>query len=427
MSALRPAALFGLPSAEAVANWGPGTRVRAGRGGIAFAGIEAATHASRALIVTDRRLSACAAVAEVRLRCAVAGVSCAVYDEVVSDPDFGAIAEAEEAIRSARARVVIAIGGGSVLDVAKVAAWSVHNPQLLAGVRWHGGLGTRAPADGAAAQLRPALRTVMLPTTVGTGAEVSAVACISSRPGAEKQLLIDPSLHPTVALIDPLLTRTLPRRQCLQGAFETLTRLLVPFLTDDVERPLQDEISLGIMRAVVRHGHQCARDDDDQSRLGLSLAAVASHVAWANTGRPRGGHVLWYLANPVSPAAAVDKVSALAAVTPAYLRAVARGTHRRLGSPARLARAGAEVLGARATPDQALAGFVGLLEAWDLPAGVADLGAAPLDATELTASALELWGDPDLLGGVPADLVQDIYTAALCSRAAGATQYKEAV
>jgi NADP-dependent alcohol dehydrogenase len=311
------------------------------------------------------------------------------------------------------------VGGGSVLDVAKTAAWAARNPQLLedAGLPWRGGVARPGlEADGAA--LRPALPTVMLPSTLGTGAEVSAIACLS-RPGdAHKRLLIDAALHPTLALIDPALTRTLPRPLSLQGALETLVRLLVPYLTDDEPRPLQDAIAFAIMRTVVAQGSRVADDPaDDGARLALALATVASHVAWANTGRPVGGHVLWYLANPVSPAVGVDKVSAIAALTPAYLSLVCRGADERLGRPARLGRVGAEVLGTDGTPAAARAALEDLLRRWDLPRCLADLGSTAPDPAALARSANELWGDPELLGAVAETTVHDVYRAALRSTA----------
>ena len=398
-----------------VANWAASTRVRAGLGAAALVGVEAAALGRRALIVTDGTLGSGPALTDARTRCAFARVACDVYDEVRADPELGAVARAVEAIHASRAQVVIGLGGGSVLDVAKTAAWVARNPQLLGDgeLGWRGGLARPALAGSSGVSLRPPLATVMLPSTIGTGAEVSAVACLSAARGGEKRLLIDGALHPTVALLDPALTRTLPRRLCLQGAFETLVRLLVPYLTDVQARPLQDAISFAVMRTIVAQGRLVAGDPgDDEARLALSLATVASHVAWATTGRPIGGHVLWYLANPLSPAAGVDKVSALAALTPAYLGAVCCGAHERLGRPARLARAGAELLGTDGTPAGAVAGFAALLREWGLPACTEDLPTGPLDTSTLADAALSLWGDPELLGGVPADTLRDVYRAA---------------
>jgi NADP-dependent alcohol dehydrogenase len=418
---LAPAPSPVVPAERGVASWAAGTRVRAGLGAAGLVGVESAALGRRALIITDQNLAATAAVADARTRCAFARVGCDVYDDVRPDPDLGAVAGAVQAIRDTRAQVVIGLGGGSVLDVAKTAAWVARNPQLLddAELQWHGGL-SRPGLSPAAASLRAPLATVMLPSTIGTGAEVSAVACLSSPGDAHKRLLIDAALHPTLALVDPVLTRTLPRRLALQGALETFVRLLVPYLTDDEARPLQDEITFAILRTIVDQARRVARDaDDDEARLGLSLATVASHVAWANTGRPVGGHVLWYLANPVSPAAGVDKVSAIAALTPAYLCAVCCGAHDRLGRPARLGRAGAAVLGTDGTPAAARRAVLGLLREWGLPRSLSDLGAAGADPEALTRAAGSLWGDPELLGAVPPDAVRDIYRAALGPTARG--------
>ena len=421
--------LSGEAAGLGLASWAASTRVHAGQGAAALVGVEAAALGRRALIVTDQHLTGSAAVTDARTRCAFARLPCAVYDAVRPDPDVGAVARAVAAINRARAQVVIGIGGGSVLDVAKTAAWAARNPQLLddGELGFEGGVARPSLVAGAeGAALRPPLATVMLPSTLGTGAEVNAVACLSRSRGGAKRLVIDAALQPDVALVDPSLTRTLPRRLCLQGAFETLVRLLVPCITDDTARPLQDAITFAVARTIVAQGRRVACDlGDDDARLSLALATVASHVAWAGTGRPVGGHVLWYLANPVSPAAGVDKVSALAALTPAYLAAVCRGAHERLGRPARLARAGAEVLGSDGTPAGAHAAFVALLREWGLPTSVDELGTCPVDPAELTQSALALWGDQALLGAVPVAAIHDTYRAALRPCGAGPTAIGE--
>jgi alcohol dehydrogenase YqhD (iron-dependent ADH family) len=245
------------------------------------------------------------------------------------------------------------------------------------------------------------------------------VCCLARDGERRRRLLIDLALRPTTALLDPRLTRGLSATARLEAVMEIFLRLLVPYLTDPVERPVQDAITLALLRATIEQGRLAAEPeaggpDGDGARLALAQLAAASHVAWANIGRPVGGHVLWYLANPVAPLAAVPKMTAVTAITSAYLEAVACELDRALGSAARLARVAAEVFGLDEEPRAAAAAVKALLCEWRLPRGLDDVGMGDVDPPLLTRAAYELWGAPELLGRITPTSCDAIYQAAQC-------------
>lgn len=396
---------------EGATAWDAPTRVIAGVGALAMAGASVRSQGTRALMVTDAGLSASPSADAVLRQLRSLGVRCEVFDGVVSDPELGVVADAVQAAREARAQVVVALGGGSVLDVAKAAALAARCPELLGrdGIEWSGGMGRPRTRPA-----RPALPTVMLPTTLGTGSEVNSVCCVSRAADPGRRLLIDPGLRPSMAILDPRLTRGLPARARAEATMEVLLRLLVPFVSDPIERPVQDAVSLALMSVAVTHGataveHGGEGPAGDAARLALARASAGSHVSWANSGRPVGGHVLWYLANPLAPLARVTKMTAMTAVTVAYLEAVAGQTDPSLGCARRLDRVAREALDS----DQGAAATVTeLLDRWGLAQCLADIGLETVDPAGLTSAAQRLWGSEELLGRVRPETCNAIYQAA---------------
>jgi alcohol dehydrogenase len=138
----------------------------------------------------------------VRRAAALAGEPAVLIRNVPPNPDFQSLAESCRALATAAARpaLVVAIGGGSVLDAAKVLAASGGD---FARVRAH-------LENGAARGLAP-LPIVAVPTTAGTGSEVTCWATVWDKDARRKHSLTHDGLYPERALIDPLLTLGTPR------------------------------------------------------------------------------------------------------------------------------------------------------------------------------------------------------------------------
>ncbi|MBW8300628.1 MAG: iron-containing alcohol dehydrogenase [Hydrogenophaga sp.] len=162
-----------------------------------FASVVAGRCGTRTLVVTDpglRRLGLCdPALGSLEQ----AGLVVTVFDRVEADPSLATVMAAVEAGRAAGVTGVIGFGGGSSLDVAKVVA-------LL--------LGSGEPIDsawGVGNAKGPRLPLVLVPTTAGTGSEVTPVSIITVG-GEEKRGVSSPILLPDLALLDPDLTLGLP-------------------------------------------------------------------------------------------------------------------------------------------------------------------------------------------------------------------------
>ncbi|MGH7002343.1 MAG: iron-containing alcohol dehydrogenase, partial [Alphaproteobacteria bacterium] len=152
---------------------------------------------NRILFITDpglRRLGLCDPALQALQ---AAGIVVAVFDGVEADPSLATVERAVEAGRQAGATGVIGFGGGSSLDVAKLAALLCGSGEAL-DQAW--GVGN---AKG------PRLPLVLLPTTAGTGSEVTPVSIVTVG-GAEKRGVSSPLILPDIAILDPELTFGLP-------------------------------------------------------------------------------------------------------------------------------------------------------------------------------------------------------------------------
>lgn len=167
-------------------------------------GIAAQITGKTALLVTDQYLFRNGLDLPVRNALSRAGVKHLVFGNVATEPDEATIDGLKSAMAGHKFGIVIGLGGGSTMDAAKLAA--------LMACGWDGE---------ALKESAQALPTLMMPTTAGTGSEVSPFA-VYTRNG-EKRFLTSPLLYPAVALIDPTLSATLPPRVTAYTALDALT------------------------------------------------------------------------------------------------------------------------------------------------------------------------------------------------------------
>ena len=154
--------------------------------------------ARKAFIITDPGVRQCGIVDRVTVALEHGGIPFDIYDRVTADSGSTLICEAVDGLKSSAADVVVGIGGGSALDTAKAVAALATNPgSPLAYVGLH------------KVKNRP-LPTVAIPTTAGTGSEVSFWSVFTDDSRQLKVAMGGLSLFPTVALCDPDLTAGLP-------------------------------------------------------------------------------------------------------------------------------------------------------------------------------------------------------------------------
>ncbi len=203
------------------------------------------------------------------------GVSFAAFS-VPREPELTTIAQGVDRARAAGADFVVGIGGGSVLDAAKaIAAMAAHEGELLDYVEV---IGKGTPLS------RPPLPCVAIPTTAGTGSEVTRNAVLTSPQHKVKVSLRGPQLFPRLALVDPELTADLPPHLTASTGLDALTQLVEPYVSSRAN-PLTDAICAeGIRQAAPALRDAVDDGRNAEARERMAFASVLSGLALTNAG-----------------------------------------------------------------------------------------------------------------------------------------------
>src|SRR5881397_2784843 len=178
---------------------------------------------SRVALFTDTTLRRSAHVAAVLASLKAAGIGATVYDEVVVEPTTASFQAAARFAAAGSFDGYVSVGGGSVMDTCKAAnLYATHPAEFMTYVNAPIGGGQKVPG--------PVKPHIACPTTAGTGSETTGIAIFNLTEINAKTGIISRRLIPTVALIDPNVTLTLPRNvvaatgfDCMSHALESLT------------------------------------------------------------------------------------------------------------------------------------------------------------------------------------------------------------
>lgn len=205
------------------------------------------------------------------------------FDGVVPDPTTTSLNAGVELVAGCDS--VVGFGGGSSLDSAKAIA-------VLAA---HGGPLARFKVP---VETPMGLPVVAIPTTAGTGSEVTRVAIVTDTDTDEKMLLMGAGLLPEIALVDYELTMKKPYRLTADSGLDALCHALEAYVSRKAT-PFTDTLALGASRTVVHHLRSACRDPTDEpAREALMLASTQAGIAFSNASvtlihgmsRPLGAH-----------------------------------------------------------------------------------------------------------------------------------------
>ncbi len=206
---------------------------------------------------------------------AAAGVAGSIFP-VGGEPDVATIAAGAAAARDSQADIVIGIGGGSVVDAGKAIAALATN---------RGDIYDYLEVIGRAQPLLEApLPFIAIPTTAGTGSEVTRNAVLASPEHRVKVSLRSAAMLPRIALVDPVLTHSLPPAQTAASGLDAVTQLIEPFVSSRAN-PLVDAICKEGIRHAVRSLRRVYADGSDaEARRDMAFASLCSGLALANAG-----------------------------------------------------------------------------------------------------------------------------------------------
>ena len=224
----------------------------------------------RALIVSDQGMVSSGIVEKISSLLNDDGIEVDLFTDVVADPPETVVHSAVRTARLARSNMIIGLGGGSSLDVAKLVALLVPEHQRL------------IEAYGIGNAIGPRLPLILVPTTAGTGSEVTHHAVIIDSKNNEKISCRGEGFVPTCAIVDYNLTLSKPRRLTIDSAIDTLTHGIEAYISKKATL-FSDRMALDTIRLVTQNIYAVDKDPKDlKAREGLMLAATLGGLAFSN-------------------------------------------------------------------------------------------------------------------------------------------------
>lgn len=225
---------------------------------------------SNVLLVTDRGLWENPAVQQLADDLRAAGIDVSIYIDVVADPSGHIVQAAADTVRQQKCDGVIGIGGGSAMDVAKLVALLAHAEQPLA---------TMYGVD----QVRERrLPLILMPTTAGTGSEVTPIAIVTTGKTA-KAGIVSQQLLPDVALLDPQLTLALPPTVTAHTGIDAMVHAIEAYTSKHRKNPQSDLLARQALQLLSRNIERAFTDGDDLDARGAMLwGALLAGQAFAN-------------------------------------------------------------------------------------------------------------------------------------------------
>ncbi|MBD9677503.1 iron-containing alcohol dehydrogenase [Pseudomonas sp. PDM18] len=244
--------------------------------------------AQRVLIVTDPGITRLNMLEGVLPGFAAAGVAVEVFDQVLADPPESIVLEASDQARRMAAQLVIGFGGGSSMDVAKLVALLAH-PLASQGLKDVFGVGN---ARG------PRLPLIQVPTTAGTGSEVTPIAIVTTGE-TTKMGVVSPHLLPDLAVLDADLTLGLPPAVTAATGIDAMVHAIEAYTSKLKKNPLSDLLAREALRLLALNLDEAVHNGRNrEARQAMLLGACLAGQAFANApvaavhalAYPLGGH-----------------------------------------------------------------------------------------------------------------------------------------
>ena len=222
----------------------------------------------RTLIVTDGVLVKLGLVEPLRRSLAAQGVEVAVHEGITPDPTYDVLQHGYEAAQAHRCDSILAVGGGSVIDAAKVI-----DAMVVSG---------KAPAKlvGLLKVGKPMLPLFAVPTTAGTGSEVTVAAVVTDPVKHEKAAIIDPKLVPSATALDPLMMKGMPKAVTAATGMDAMTHAIEAY-TNRWPHPDTAFYAISAVRMIFANLPRAfAHGEDLEARESMAVAANYAGLAF---------------------------------------------------------------------------------------------------------------------------------------------------
>ncbi|MEI6573446.1 MAG: iron-containing alcohol dehydrogenase [Alphaproteobacteria bacterium] len=221
------------------------------------------------LVVTDPGVLK-AGIAEQAVKCS--GRDCIIFSNIEPDPSIDTALACAKAARNVKASVIIGIGGGSAMDTAKVASIIAHAKQPIAEM-----FGVELVKDAG-------LPLILIPTTAGTGSEVTHIAILSDEQEHLKKGIVSAKLFPAVAIVDPELTLGVPKSVTAASGMDALLHAVEAFTSKNANS-VTDTLAKRAM-FLIANNLRTAFDNGSnvEARSAMLEGAMFAGMAFANAG-----------------------------------------------------------------------------------------------------------------------------------------------
>ena len=294
------------------------TRLIFGVGTLAQLGKVAKEYGTRALLVTGGGSIKRSGVFDRALKgLNEAGVSVFECAGVEPNPRISSVKRGAATARENNCDLVIALGGGSTMDAAKVMAAAA----LYDGDPWnmiiHGQPDPHIPTQ--------ALPLITVPTLAATGSEMNSGAVISNEETKEKSFVQAKCLYPKAALLDPELTASVPKDQTAYGTCDLITHITEAYFNGSGDTPIQDRFAEGVILTAMEYGPKAiANGNDLNARAQLQWAATVALNGWVQSGSGSVGYPVHMIEHTLSAHHDIAHGAGLAILNPSWMRFAAK-------------------------------------------------------------------------------------------------------
>jgi len=226
----------------------------------------------RLLIVAAKVINELGMLEGIQQVCQEAGVHVELYDGILPDPSFDIIESGMNTARAHKSDAILAVGGGSSIDAAKLISVGLTNNKTL------------MQLTGLLKVSEPGIPLYAIPTTAGTGSEVTAAAVISDPSSGQKLLAVDPKLVPFSAALDPVLMTGLPAPITAATGIDALTHAIEAYVSCAATEET-DHYARAATRLIFKHLPVAYTEGSNlEAREALALASCYAGLAFSKAG-----------------------------------------------------------------------------------------------------------------------------------------------
>jgi alcohol dehydrogenase class IV len=259
--------------------------------------------ASRVLLVTDQYLRDKGIIQSFEERLTDEAINVTIFSDVQPDPTDQNVAAGLATLQNCNAQAIVAIGGGSVIDAAKVMAVAVANAEPLTAFQGYHKIRNSG------------LPLIVIPTTAGTGSEATKAAVITDTQRMVKMMMLDANLMPRISIVDYELSMTMPPALTAYVGVDTLVHGIEAYVSKRANA-MTDPLAMSCVQHTARHLLTAYQQPENrQAREAMALAACQGGMAFSNSsvclvhGMSRPIGAIFHLAHGLSNATLLTAVT----------------------------------------------------------------------------------------------------------------------